>query len=132
VSNNFLASKVGRRWDRIVAAVCAQIKRDARRACRLGWVETLAKYFKERVSADVDYIIADELAAYPKALRLSGHDAAKHRTVNHSAEIYADGDVTTNGIESAFSLFKRGVKGSFHKIFDKTRVSSRRGLMRQG
>jgi len=27
-----------------------------------------------------------------------------------------DGDVTTNGIESAFSLFKRGVIGSFHKI----------------
>ena len=27
-----------------------------------------------------------------------------------------DGNITTNGIESAFSLFKRGVIGSFHKI----------------
>ncbi len=54
--------------------------------------------------------------AYPKALRLSGHDVEKHRTVNHSREIWVDGNTTTNGIESAFSLFKRGVIGSFHKI----------------
>ena len=49
-------------------------------------IETLAKYLKEHVSADVDYIMTDELPAYPKALRLSGHDVEKHRTVNHSAE----------------------------------------------
>jgi transposase-like protein len=79
-------------------------------------IETLAKYLKKHVSADVEYIMTDELPAYPKALRLSGHDLEKHRTVNHSAEIYVDGDTTTNGIESAFSLFKRGVIGSFHKI----------------
>jgi transposase-like protein len=79
-------------------------------------IETLAKYLKEHVSANVDYIMTDELPAYPKALRLSGHDVEKHRTVNHSAEIYVDGNTTTNGIESAFSLFKRGVIGSFHKI----------------
>jgi transposase-like protein/DNA-directed RNA polymerase subunit RPC12/RpoP len=79
-------------------------------------IETLAQYLKEHVSADVEYIMADELRAYPKALRLSGHDLDKHRTVNHSAEIYVDGNTTTNGIESVFSLFKRGVIGSFHKI----------------
>jgi transposase-like protein len=79
-------------------------------------IETLAKYLKEHVSADVEFIMTDELPAYPKALRLSGHDLDKHRTVNHSAEIYVDGNATTNGIESAFSLFKRGVIGSFHKI----------------
>jgi transposase-like protein len=79
-------------------------------------IETLAKYLKEHVSADVEFIMTDELPAYPKALRLSGHDLDKHRTVNHSAEIYVDGNTTTNGIESAFSLFKRGVIGSFHKI----------------
>jgi transposase-like protein len=82
-------------------------------------IETLAKYLKEHVSADVEYIMTDELPAYPKALRLSGHDVEKHRTVNHSAEIYVDGNTTTNGIESAFSLFKRGVIESFHKILIK-------------
>jgi transposase-like protein len=79
-------------------------------------IETLAKYLKDNVSADVDAIMTDELPAYPKALRLSGHDAEKHKTVNHSKDVYVIGDITTNGIESAFSLFKRGVVGSFHKI----------------
>jgi transposase-like protein len=79
-------------------------------------IETLAKYLKEHVSADVEAIMTDELPAYPKALRLSGHDANKHFTVNHSAKIYVDGNITTNGIESAFSLFKRGVIGSYHRI----------------
>lgn len=79
-------------------------------------IETLAKYLKEHVGADVEAIMTDELPAYPKALRLAGHDAIKHKTVNHSAEIWVDGDTTTNGIESAFSLFKRSVIGSFHKI----------------
>ncbi len=60
--------------------------------------------------------MTDDFGAYPKALRLSGHDAKKHFTINHSAKIYVDGNVTTNGIESAFSLFKRAVIGSFHKV----------------
>ncbi|MGB8031413.1 MAG: IS1595 family transposase [Terracidiphilus sp.] len=79
-------------------------------------IETLAKYLEENVSRDVEAINTDELPAYPKALRLSGHDLEKHMTVNHTAKVYVDGDATTNGIESAFSLFKRGVLGSFHKI----------------
>lgn len=42
-----------------------------------------------------------------------------HETVNHSAREYVRGDVTTNGIEGAFGLFKRGVVGSFHQISHK-------------
>jgi transposase-like protein len=79
-------------------------------------IETLAKYLKEHVSSEVEAIMTDELPAYPKALRIAGHDANKHKTVNHSREIWVDGNTTTNGIESAFSLFKRGVIGSFHQI----------------
>jgi transposase-like protein len=79
-------------------------------------IETLAKYLKEHVSGDVEAIMTDDFSAYPRALRLSGHDLAKHKTVNHSAKIYVDGDITTNGIESAFSLFKRAVIGGFHRI----------------
>jgi len=79
-------------------------------------IETLAQYIKEHVSADVEAIMTDEYKAYPKALRLSGQNPAKHFTVNHSAKIYVDGNITTNGIESAFSLFKRGVIGSYHRI----------------
>jgi transposase-like protein len=78
---------------------------------------TLAKYIKENVSGDVHVIMTDELAAYPKALTAAGiHAPAEHKTVNHSAGVYVDGDITTNGIESAFSLLKRGIIGSWHKV----------------
>jgi transposase-like protein len=40
---------------------------------------------------------------------------AGHRMINHTRS-YADGDNHTQHIESAFSLLKRGVVGSFHKI----------------
>jgi transposase-like protein len=79
-------------------------------------VGTLAKYIRENVSEDVEVIMTDELRAYPGAIQLAGQSQAKHRTVNHSAKIYVDGDVTTNGIESAFSLLKRGIVGSWHKV----------------
>lgn len=77
---------------------------------------TLAKYIKENISGDVDVIMTDELPAYPGAIVKAGLEDVPHMTVNHSAGIYVDGDVTTNGIESAFSLFKRGIIGSWHKI----------------
>jgi len=79
-------------------------------------IETLAQYIKEHVSADVKAIMTDELPAYPKALRLSGHSIDKHFTVNHSAKTYVEGNITSNGIESAFSLFKRAVIGNYHRI----------------
>lgn len=79
-------------------------------------IETLAKCLTGHVSPDVKKIMTDELAAYPKALRLAGQSLMKHYTVNHSAGVYSFDDVTTNGIESAFSLFKRGIIGQYHKI----------------
>jgi len=77
---------------------------------------TLAKYIGENVSADVEVIMTDELNSYPSALSKSGVSSIKHQTVNHSIGQYAYGDVTTNGIESAFSLLKRGIVGTWHKV----------------
>lgn len=77
---------------------------------------TLAKYIRENVSEDVDVIMTDEWSAYPGAMRKAGVDRVKHRTINHNQGVYVDGDVTTNGIESAFSLLKRGIVGSWHKV----------------
>ena len=37
-----------------------------------------------------------------------------HATVNHSAGEYVRGDVTTNGTESFFAVFKRGLIGVYH------------------
>ena len=58
-------------------------------------------------------IVTDESAIYPWAFNM---DRKKiHKTINHSRE-YVNGDVHTNTVESAFSLFKRGVMGTWHKI----------------
>ena len=76
---------------------------------------TLAKYIRENVSQDVDVIMTDEFQSYPKAL----HDAgvlAEHKTVCHKDGVYVDGDTYTNGIESAFSLLKRGIVGTWHRV----------------
>jgi transposase-like protein len=76
---------------------------------------TLAQYIRENVSTDVDVIITDTLPAYKKAVGESAH-----KTVNHMAKEYVRYEngacVTTNTIESAFSLLKRGIMGSWHKI----------------
>ena len=81
--------------------------------CKSG---TLAKYIRENVSGDVDVIMTDDWGAYPGAMRKAGVSPTKHKTINHSAKVYVDGDITTNGIESAFSLLKRGIIGSWHKL----------------
>jgi transposase-like protein len=77
---------------------------------------TLAKYIKENISQDVEVIMTDDLTSYPGALARSGFEKERHKTINHSAGMYVDGDITTNGIESAFSLLKRGIIGSWHKV----------------
>jgi transposase-like protein len=77
---------------------------------------TLAKFIKENVRQDVEVIMTDEWNAYPKAIMAAGINGRRHETIKHKAGIYVDGDVTTNGIESAFSLLKRGIVGSWHKV----------------
>ena len=42
-----------------------------------------------------------------------GKDFAKHDTVNHSAGEYARGGVHSNTIENVFSVFKRGMHGTY-------------------
>jgi transposase-like protein len=77
---------------------------------------TLAKYIKENVREDVDVVMTDDFVAYPKAMLEAGIHGRKHETIKHTDGVYVDGDVTTNGIESAFSLLKRGIIGSWHKV----------------
>ncbi|MGA9510240.1 MAG: IS1595 family transposase [Candidatus Sulfotelmatobacter sp.] len=77
---------------------------------------TLAKYIKENISRDVEVVVTDELTGYPAAMIEAGIHGKKHKTVNHKAKEYVHGDVYTNTVESAFSLLKRGIIGSWHKI----------------
>lgn len=76
---------------------------------------TLAKYIRENVSEDVDMIVTDEYNSYPTAMKAVGL-TERHKTIKHKAKVYVDGDVYTNTIESAFSLLKRGIIGSWHRI----------------
>jgi len=77
---------------------------------------TLAKYIAENVSTDVDVMVTDEMPAYPKAMISAGVHGSKHKTIRHKSKVYVDGDIHTNTIESAFSLLKRGIMGTWHKI----------------
>lgn len=72
---------------------------------------TLAKFIQDNISEDVDVICTDEFPAYEKAV--GGHN---HKSVDHKAGMYVDGAIHTNSIESAFSLLKRGIVGSWHKV----------------
>jgi transposase-like protein len=76
---------------------------------------TLANYIRENVSDDVEVIVTDELNAYPTAMK-SIAMTAKHKTIKHKAKVYVDGDIHTNTVESAFSLLKRGIIGTWHRI----------------
>ncbi|HEY6767262.1 MAG TPA: IS1595 family transposase [Candidatus Sulfotelmatobacter sp.] len=70
------------------------------------------------VDKSVDVIMTDESSLYN--FTTTAHHKAKHKSVNHRAEEYVRYEgkmcVTTNAIESAFSLFKRGVVGAWHKV----------------
>jgi transposase-like protein len=57
----------------------------------------------------------DESKLYKKV----GVEFAAHETVNHGAKEYARGDVTTNTIESYFSIFKRGMRGTYQHCSEK-------------
>jgi len=39
-----------------------------------------------------------------------------HKKINHSSGVYVMGDIHTNAVESAFSLLKRGIMGTWHRI----------------
>jgi hypothetical protein len=54
-------------------------------------------------------LMTDEAGIYPSV----GANFADHQTVNHSKYEYARGPVSTNTIEGVFSIFKRGMVGTY-------------------
>jgi transposase-like protein len=77
---------------------------------------TLARYIKEHISEDVEVIVTDEWTAYPKAMIDAGVHGSRHKTIKHKDRVYVQGEIHTNTVESAFSLLKRGIVGSWHKV----------------
>jgi transposase-like protein len=76
---------------------------------------TLEKYIRENISEDVEFLYTDDWRAYRSAAAHLRKDG-RHKTIRHKLHIYVKGDVYTNTVESAFSLLKRGVMGTWHKI----------------
>ncbi|MRD48804.1 IS1595 family transposase [Caenimonas koreensis DSM 17982] len=74
---------------------------------------TALKFLREVVSHKVSLISTDEAAAYHELQR---HTGLPHGYVTHSREEYVQGVVHTNTIEGFWSLVKRGIVGTFHKV----------------
>jgi len=74
---------------------------------------TVREIINANIGSHVEVIMTDESAIYPWALNKMQKNL--HKTINHSRE-YAHGDVHTNTVESAFSLLKRGIVGTWHKV----------------
>jgi transposase-like protein len=73
--------------------------------------ETVAAILEEQVHQET-VLNTDEAAYYKKV----GKKFAAHESVNHAAGEYARGVVSTNTVEGFFSLFKRGLIGTYHKV----------------
>jgi hypothetical protein len=75
------------------------------------WKQIIESHLHE----GVELVMTDESTAARIALKTKGMED-RHRMVKHSAKQYVEGINYTNSIESAFSLLKRGIIGSFHRI----------------
>lgn len=78
--------------------------------------ENLGAQIKQHIDPAAQMVVTDEWQAYPSAMIGAGIHGSKHETIRHRDKIYVRGNVHTNTVESAFSLFKRGITGSFHQV----------------
>ena len=70
--------------------------------------KTLQDFVHKRTEKDA-VVYTDEAQAYWGLKR-------PHAAVMHSVKEYVDGEVTTNGVESFWSLLKRGYVGTYHHM----------------
>ena len=77
--------------------------------------KTLHGFIDKYVAPDTEAIYTDDWPAYNG---IADHNT-RHETVNHSIEEWVRGDVHTNTVEGIWSLFKRSVIGSYHKVSHK-------------
>ena len=73
--------------------------------------KTMREVLKGNVHPDT-HLMTDEAWQYVK----TGKEFKKHSTVNHGLKEYARGPVSTNTIEGFFSIFKRGLVGTYQHI----------------
>jgi transposase-like protein len=72
---------------------------------------TLKPILVEAISKDT-HLRTDQSPVYTEI----GKGFASHATVNHSIKEYVRGDAHTNTVEGYFSIFKRGIYGTYHHV----------------
>lgn len=73
---------------------------------------TLQRFVHETVADDVSLVATDEASGY-RGLKKQG---LPHQSVSHNKGEYVRGNVHTANLDSFWSLFKRGIIGSFHHV----------------
>ncbi|HLH88104.1 MAG TPA: IS1595 family transposase [Xanthobacteraceae bacterium] len=73
--------------------------------------DTLENFVRETVSEKVDLICTDDAPQYNRL-----HYRFPHGTVDHSKGEYVHGVIHTNNLDGFWSMIKRGVVGTFHKV----------------
>jgi transposase-like protein len=100
--------------DKNKAAVLTLVERDGRaRSFHVARVDAvnLRGAIRQHVERDAS-IVTDEWQSY----RGLGSEFKSHETVSHGEGEYVRGAVHTNTVEGYFSILKRGVNGTYHRI----------------
>jgi hypothetical protein len=99
-------------------AVLGLVDRDSGR-CRLFHVDKAS-------GSNIQPIVLDNLSREARLMtdeasmyRKIGREFAEHGAVHHQREEYVRDDITTNTIEGAFSIFKRGMRGVYQHCAEK-------------
>lgn len=77
--------------------------------------KTLHAFIKGHIHPNTKLIVTDE---WPSYKGIADHNT-RHEVINHRLKEYVRGDIHTNSIENVWSLLKRSVAGSYHKISEK-------------
>jgi len=97
------------------AVVVGAVQRDGKIALKVVAerdAATLQGFVQNTTASDTETYYTDEWAAY-KGI---GDNDTRHETVNHRLDEYVRGDVHTNSVENVWSLLKRSIIGSYHKV----------------
>ncbi|MSQ24367.1 MAG: IS1595 family transposase [Chloroflexi bacterium] len=76
---------------------------------------TLHSFIASTVDDDATAIYTDEFSGYVGV----GDENTRHETVSHGADEWVRADVHTNTVEGVWSLFKRSIVGSYHRLSTK-------------
>jgi transposase-like protein len=72
----------------------------------------IRQWIKETTAPDAKRLMTDSHRAY---FGIADKDTT-HESVDHKKKEYVRGEVHTNSIENAWSLFKRSIVGSYHRV----------------